>query len=51
MMAKIDRMVRVEPRPMRLRREERRTMSQTELTGVRVRELIWAKNLVGIELD
>jgi hypothetical protein len=35
-MAKMERMVRVEPIPIRFSRHEKRTMSQTELTGVRV---------------
>lgn len=44
-MAKMERMVRVLPRPMRLRMMEKRTMNQTALTGVPVRELILEKKL------
>jgi hypothetical protein len=44
-MLNIATMVRVLPIPMRLRREEKVTMSQTELRGVRVWELMREKNL------
>jgi hypothetical protein len=44
-MAKMERMVRVLPRPMRLRMMEKRTMNQTALTGVPVWGLIWEKKL------
>jgi hypothetical protein len=46
-MLKIATMVRVLPIPMRLRREEKMTMSQTELRGVSVVELMREKNLLG----
>jgi hypothetical protein len=44
-MLKIATMVRVLPMPMRLRREEKVTMSQTELRGVRAVGLMREKNL------
>jgi hypothetical protein len=44
-MLKIATIVRVLPIPMRLRREEKVTMSQTELSGVRVVGLMREKNL------
>jgi hypothetical protein len=44
-MLKIATMVKVLPIPMRLRREEKVTMSQTELSGVSVVALTREKNL------
>jgi hypothetical protein len=44
-MLKIATMVKVLPIPMRLRIEEKVTMSQTELSGVRVVGLTREKNL------
>lgn len=44
-MAKMERIVRVLPRPRRLRSVERRTMSQTLLRGVRVWGFMVAKKL------